>query len=213
MRNRFFCTFAASLGSCFLLHTGSLQAESFSLTTSGVNLSTGVTTTASFSLTGTPDTVAGAYDITAGYGTITLTSAGSSSTQNLVLYAGGNATTYQEATFGPPTYTFHSVFDYDNVLYPGGTQRNGASGDVLDQYGLLFTATGYGANNDIYNFFGIGGYAYTDGFISQGFDSPLGAVTLVDTTATGVTPEPASIALLGSGLLGVAGVLRRRMRA
>jgi hypothetical protein len=37
------------------------------------------------------------------------------------------------------------------------------------------------------------------------------STTTTSTTTTGTTPEPSSILLLGSGILGLAGVLRRKL--
>jgi len=53
--------------------------------------------------------------------------------------------------------------------------------------------------------FTMGGYG--DGTYTQ-WDYATGSWDPINTTST---PEPASIALLGSGLLGVAGVLRRKL--
>ena len=39
----------------------------------------------------------------------------------------------------------------------------------------------------------------------------LGSASTSTTSTTGTTPEPASLMLLGSGMLGVAGVLRRKL--
>jgi PEP-CTERM motif len=51
---------------------------------------------------------------------------------------------------------------------------------------------------------------------SQAFESSVGSIpseafSLTGTPKTGTTPEPSSIMLFGSGILGLAGVLRRRL--
>jgi hypothetical protein len=51
---------------------------------------------------------------------------------------------------------------------------------------------------------------------SMASDSAIGTIpseafTIYDTETSGITPEPGSIVLLGSGILGLAGVLRRKL--
>ena len=52
----------------------------------------------------------------------------------------------------------------------------------------------------------------TNGTIpSEAFTLQMGATTSTSTSSTGTTPEPSSIMLFGSGILGLAGVLRRKL--
>jgi hypothetical protein len=190
MRQAYVSASAALLAlSCFL-HPAAAKADTFLFTASG----SGLTLVAS--LTGTPDaSTPGAFDITGGSGTANGTA--------VTLYTpSGTSTSPQTANFTSPPFTHASNYTYDNVVYTTGN-----SGLVLDQDGLLFSAP-----DDHFNVFGLGpNYVYTDDEIVNGLNSDAISVTLADVSAT--TPEPASIALLATGLLGTAGILRRRRSA
>ena len=82
----------------------------------------------------------------------------------------------------------------DNLLYPGIPS-------CFDTGGISFTEKIDGVVDTV-NLFGIG---YTDDGINLG-NGHYGGVDLT----MAPTPEPSGIALLGTGLLGVAGVVRKR---
>ena len=167
-----------------------LSAETFTFTANGV----GSAFSASGTLTGVADpSTPGAFDITGGVGTangtpFSLVTPGGTST--------GNPVNVTYNTAGGPYY-----YTYDNVVYTQGA--------ALDLYGLLFSEP-----TDHLNFFVQNGtFVYSND--ASGANDFLVNFTLTDTTDAGPTPvastpEPSSIALLGTGLLGGLNLLRRR---
>jgi hypothetical protein len=93
------------------------------------------------------------------------------------------------------------AFAYNNLVY-----FPSVSGYSVDLYGLVFHVSGLGdvnlcgttgcAGYDSYtNISNFGGYANTN--VTATFDWP--------------TPEPGTLVMLGSGIIGLAGVLRRKL--
>jgi len=183
--------------SCFL-HTTPAKADTFLLTATAPATATNSAVNLTATINGNADpTVAGAFDITGGSGTFNGTA--------ISIYSNGPiaAGSYDTANFSSPPFSHATSYEYDNVVYTSG---NG--GLALDEYGLLFSAA-----DDHYNPYTQGpDYVYTDDETVYGYNAPLYTFSLTDLGSTSVTPEPASIALLGTGLLGVAGTLRRRVR-
>jgi len=109
------------------------------------------------------------------------------------------------------TGTSHGSLSYDNLLWPGGSPQTASDypphGGFLDIYGLLFD---------------IGGGRVVD-FWSDGTGNGIGpfpygvavatSATALDYVQGGVsiTPEPGTFVMLGSGIIGLAGILRRKI--
>jgi hypothetical protein len=98
------------------------------------------------------------------------------------------------------------AFYFDNVLLPG-------QNPLITNGGLLFDITNGPDNGDYLNIFSNGagpGTYEADIYSNGGYVSDFGNFSLTD--VPGETPEPSSLLLLGTGLLGLAIVVFRKAK-
>jgi hypothetical protein len=161
----------------------------------------------------------GAYTVTGLSGTFTDSTNNFSGAISGPLFAPAPTTDSTDTYFSAPAFT-PSGLSYDNLFWPGGDSPAVCidapifSGGDFDIYGLAFDVTD---GSSVYtvelwsNGPDLGGYQLNDALGSQPFLTPNqdGLAYAVNFSAA-PTPEPSSLMMLGSGVLGLAGVIRKK---
>jgi hypothetical protein len=191
-------TFLSAVAGLLLLAGATAQASTFNFSFSGSGFS------GNGSLTGTADPyTANAFDISSATGTID---------GNQIVLAPGSTGDSSGRLTDPTGY-----FYVNDVIYLNGNKGNQGGGpttSVVDNNGILFFDP---STSTYYNIFS-GSPVGSDQIVNLPGIYPSSVpitFTVFETfgSAVSATPEPSSLMLFGTGILGAAGMLRRRIKA